>query len=59
MTIALSINKLQKLTNKWFSYNLTEVQSKKIIKEVNKMCEEYGEIPESELADIIGDIIYN
>lgn len=59
MTIALSINKLQKLTNKWFSYSLTEIQAKEIIKVVNKMREEYGEIPESELADIIGDVIYN
>ena len=42
MTIALSINKLQKLTNKWFSYSLTEVQAKEIIKVVNKMCEEYA-----------------
>lgn len=30
MTIALSINKLQKLTNKWFSYSLTEVQAKEM-----------------------------
>ena len=30
MIIALSINKLKKLTNKWFSYSLTEVQAKEM-----------------------------
>ena len=59
MIITLSINNLQKLTNKWFDYDLTEIQTKTIMKEVNEMCEKYGEIPQSELADIIGDVIYN
>ena len=57
--ITLSINKIKKLTNTWFDYDLTEIQTKTIMKEVNRMCEEYGEIPQSELADIIGDVIYN
>ena len=59
MIITLSINNLQKLTNKWFGYDLKEIQAKTIMKEVNEMCEKYGEIPQSELADIIGDVIYN
>lgn len=59
MIITLSINKIKKLTNKWFDYDLKEIQAKTIMKEVNEMCEKYGEIPQSELADIIGDVIYN
>lgn len=46
------------LVKKWYSYTLSDQQVNTILTKVNEYCEEYELINESELCDIIGDVIY-